>query len=98
MCDTGRSWLQTPGKKELVIAIAYSQFKVIQVLQSCQLKFTWARSDLADTGYSGVTMLKSMGQLRFNPEAKSRLCYFLEMGQSWVKMCLLVLGVAPEAA
>lgn len=98
MCDTGRSWLQTAGKKELVIATAYSQFKVIQVLQSCRLKFTKARSDLADTSYSGVNMLKSMRLLRFNPEAKPRLCCSLEMGQSWVKMCLLVLDVAPDAA
>lgn len=57
-------------------------FKVIQVLQSCGLKFTRARSDLADTSYSGVTLLTPTGLLRFKPEARSRLCYFFEMVHS----------------
>lgn len=72
-------------------------FKVIQSLQSHGLKFTMARSYSADTSYSGVTPLTLTELLRFKPEAKSRLCCFLEMEHSQVKMCLLIFGVAPAA-
>jgi len=41
----------------LQLHILENSFKVIQVLQSHGLKFTRATSDLADIGYSGVTLL-----------------------------------------
>lgn len=66
-------------------------FKMIQVLQSCGLKFTVAKSVVAGRSYSGVTLLTPMGWLRFKPEAKSRQSYFLKMGHFWVRIFLLIL-------
>lgn len=64
-------------------------FKMIQVPQSCGLKFTMAKSVAAGRSYSGITLLTPVGWLR--SKANSRQSHFLEMGHSWVGMCLLIL-------